>query len=81
MRIKLTVHRHRLPTTNLQWVIPESFLNPGSTIARLLKEIDPIICLESEHWGLEDYIVEIGGFECLHFWSVQSVVKEDDHVV
>lgn len=32
-------------------------------------------------WGLEDYVVEVNGFECLHFMSVDGLLKEGDEVV
>jgi hypothetical protein len=50
------------------------------TIARLLEDVNHIIPLEAEHWGLEDYVVEVQGFECLHFSPVSQVLKEDDLV-
>ena len=32
-------------------------------------------------WGLEDYVVEVNGFECLHFMSVDGLLREGDEVV
>ncbi|KAL9013604.1 MAG: hypothetical protein Q9173_001721, partial [Seirophora scorigena] len=46
----------------------------------LLEQVNDIIPLESEEWGLEDYAVEVGGFECLHFHEANQVLKENDEV-
>jgi hypothetical protein len=81
MRIKLSVCRYRLPTVSLLWNVPQDQANAGTTITFLLAKIDEIIPLETDTWSLEDYTVEIGGFECLHFQPISSVIKEDDHVV
>lgn len=35
----------------------------------------------SGQWGLEDYVVEIGGFECLHFMEVEGLLRDGDEVV
>ncbi|KAL8647672.1 MAG: hypothetical protein Q9210_005411, partial [Variospora velana] len=51
-----------------------------STISQLLEQVNDIVPLESEEWGLEDYIVEVGGFECLHFQEANQVLKEHDEV-
>ena len=50
-----------------------------STVAQLLEQINEVIPLEAEDWGLEDYAVEVDGFECLHYCSL-SILKEDDRV-
>ena len=50
------------------------------TIAQLLDQINEVVPLEAADWGLEDYVVEVNGFECLHFCSL-SILKENDHVV
>ncbi len=45
--------------------------------------MNEVIPLESEDWGLEDYAVEVAGFECLHFWEIGGVggVLRDGDVV
>ncbi|KAI9825030.1 MAG: hypothetical protein M1826_007108 [Phylliscum demangeonii] len=52
----------------------------GSTIAQLLESVNDIIPLESDHWGLEDYAVDVLGFECLHFQEVKAVLRDGDVV-
>lgn len=80
MRLRLTVQRNGLPASNVLWTIPETSSTQAYTITRLLEDVNHIIPLEAEHWGLEDYAVEVGGFECLHFSPVAQALKEDDHV-
>jgi hypothetical protein len=81
MRLGLTILRHRLPVTEILWALPQEQNNPLTTVSRLLAQIDEIIPLESEHWGLEDYVVTVDGFECLHFQTVGNVLKDGDNVV
>lgn len=85
MRLRLTVQRHGLPPARVLWRIaavrpPYTAAGSESTIAQLLEQINEIIPLESGDWGLEDYAVEVRGFECLHFSEVNQVLKEDDEV-
>lgn len=82
MRIFLTILRNCLPATEVVWSLPDSESSNGQfTIAKLLSQVNESIPLESEEWGLEDYVVEVGGFECLHFQSAKKLLSEDDHVV
>lgn len=82
------MQRHSLPPVQLLWTIaPHGPIRPpyadagaSFTISQLLEQISEIIPLESEDWGLEDYAVEVGGFECLHFSEISHVLKEDDIV-
>ncbi|KAL8654489.1 MAG: hypothetical protein Q9226_003421 [Calogaya cf. arnoldii] len=85
MRLRLTVQRHGLPPARVLWTIgavhpPHSAAGPEPTVAQLLEQVNEIIPLESGDWGLEDYAVEVGGFECLHFSGTSQVLKEDDEV-
>jgi hypothetical protein len=80
MRLRLTIQRNSLPDANILWSIPETNSSLAYTITRLLEDVNHIIPLEAEHWGLEHYVVEVGGFECLHFMPVVNALKEDDHV-
>ena len=50
------------------------------TISQFLEQVNEVLPLESEDWGLEDYSVEVRGFECLHFSELNQVLKEDDEV-
>jgi len=62
------------------WTVPEANSPLAYTISRLLEDINHVVPLEAEHWGLEDYVVEVKGFECLHFSPVFQTLKEDDVV-
>ncbi|KAJ5698159.1 hypothetical protein N7462_000164 [Penicillium macrosclerotiorum] len=63
----------------------------GYTIAQLLEDVNEVVPLETEptmfdpefsgQWGLEDYVVEVGGSECLHFMDVDGLLREGDEVV
>ncbi|KAF3391162.1 hypothetical protein DPV78_011294 [Talaromyces pinophilus] len=67
--------------------------NEGCTIAQLLEDINEVVPLETAveavgenedtggQWGLEDYVVEVNGFECLHFMSVDGLLREGDEVM
>lgn len=84
MRLKLTVRRHSLPPTRVLWTAgsfpPYTATGSSGIISQLLEQINEVIPLESDEWGLEDYAVEVGGFECLHFSDLNQVLKEDDEV-
>lgn len=85
MRLQLTVQRHLLPPVHVLWTVgvlrpPYAAAGTTATIAQLLEQINEIIPLESEDWGLEDYAVEVRGFECLHFSELNHILKEDDDV-
>lgn len=68
-----------------------AFGNGGYTVAQLLEDVNEVVPLETEpnifdperhgQWGLEDYVVEVGGSECLHFMEVDGLLREDDEVV
>ena len=85
MRLLLIVQRQSLPPVQVLWTA--SGLRPGLaanaanlTIAQLLEQVNEVIPLEAEFWGLEDYAVEVRGFECLHFAGLDQVLKDDDEV-
>lgn len=85
MRIRLIVRRHSLPPAHVLWTVggttpPYTSGAVGVTISQLLEQINDVIPLESADWGLEDYSVEVEGFECLHFSELSQVLKEDDEV-
>lgn len=80
MRVRLTVQRNNLPASNILWTVPTTTSLQAYTVSRLLEDVNHVIPLEAEQWGLEDYVVEVGGFECLHFSPVHETLKEDDHV-
>lgn len=85
MRLQLTIQRNALPPTNILWNVraqdpTSTSAHASATISQLLEDVNDIVQLESENWGLEDYVVEVSGFECLHFQPIDSVLKEDDKV-
>ncbi|EEH36457.2 hypothetical protein PAAG_06875 [Paracoccidioides lutzii Pb01] len=69
----------------------------GLSIAQLLEDVNEVIPLETQveeefengggigggvgQWGLEDYVVEVAGFECLHFMEVDGLLRDGDEVV
>lgn len=55
--------------------------HPSATIAQLLEDINDVVPIESAEWGLEDYVVEVGGYECLHYTPVAGVLRDQDQVV
>jgi hypothetical protein len=86
MRLQVSVERYSLPATNI--VFTTSALGPSpatsspdATIAQLLEDVNDIVPLESANWGLEDYAVEVNGYECLHFSPIDAVLRDDDQVV
>jgi hypothetical protein len=86
MRIFVTILRNCLPATEVVWALPEIELGNGNgtshfTIAKLLASISGTVPLESEEWGLEDYLLEVGGYECIHYMPAEKLLKDGDHVV
>ncbi|KAI1420757.1 hypothetical protein F5Y12DRAFT_91916 [Xylaria sp. FL1777] len=82
MRLRLVVRRNGLPELRLMWHV---HLDTNPTISKLLEQLNDLVPLESDHWGLEDYAVELRdsdgtSFECLHYQLVQRVLKPDDRV-
>lgn len=86
MRLQLIVQRHGLPPAQVLWTVgpPMKPSNgaPGTslTISQFLEQVNEIIPLEADEWGLEDYAVEVQGFECLHFSELCQVLRENDEV-
>ncbi|KAJ5355722.1 hypothetical protein N7517_010331 [Penicillium concentricum] len=68
-----------------------AFSNGGYTVAQLLEDVNEVVPLETEpsvfdaefsgQWGLEDYVVEVAGSECLHFMEVDGLLRDGDEVV
>ncbi|KAI2332723.1 hypothetical protein LOY96_003755 [Ophidiomyces ophidiicola] len=64
----------------------------GYTIAQLLADVNDVVPLETRvdyhgeqsdcgHWGLEDYVVELMGSECLHFMETVNLLRDGDELV
>jgi hypothetical protein len=51
------------------------------TIAQLVQQVNEVFPLEGETWGLEDYSVTVGGYECLHYHELGAVCRDEDEVV
>ncbi|KAH6838383.1 hypothetical protein B0I37DRAFT_449784 [Chaetomium sp. MPI-CAGE-AT-0009] len=82
LRLRLVVRRHALPEVRVVFAVQ---LDTDPTIAHLLEQVNEIIPLESNDWGLEDYAVELRdasghGFDCLHFQQVSVILKSDEEV-
>ena len=80
MRLRLTIQRHLLPAIDILWSVKTS--NPRSvlTIAHLIEQVNEVIPLEHDQWGLEDYVAEVHGYECVHHFRVKEVLKDEDEV-
>ncbi|KAK3307821.1 uncharacterized protein B0T15DRAFT_490434 [Chaetomium strumarium] len=83
LRLRLVVRRHELPETRVVFAVQ---LDNDPTIANLLEQVDDIIPLESNDWGLEDYVVQLRdeingrGFDCLHFQQVSAILRDNEEV-
>ncbi|KAL1636686.1 hypothetical protein SLS58_009673 [Diplodia intermedia] len=80
MRLRLSIRRNNLPTAELLWAVPDDRAHDAFTVAQLLEHVNEVIPLESPHWGLEDYAVEIGSYEALHFQKARDIFKDEDQV-
>ncbi len=94
MRLQLLIQRHSLPVVA---IIHTTGTGPSShtksrfaTVFDLLSDVNDLVTLESSdgEWGLDDYVVEVAAtgdqqlsYECLHFQTLESVLREDDEVV
>jgi len=76
MRLRLEVVRHGLPPIKVVWNA-----TPKLSIAELLQELNAFVPLEADEWDLDDYTLQIGGFETLHYQLVGDVLKEDEEIV
>ena len=79
LRLRLSIQRHGLPATRILWTVDEGS-NEAFSFADLLGEVNEVVPLESNDWGLEDYAVEQDGFECLHFQPVRKGLHDLDSV-
>ncbi|KAI9758708.1 MAG: hypothetical protein M4579_002883 [Chaenotheca gracillima] len=88
MRFQLHIFRNGLPPTRVLWTWGKASATSSvnwdpaqATIAQLLEDVNETIPLEAAEWGLEDYVVEVKGFECLHFHEASSVLRDGDEVL
>jgi hypothetical protein len=80
MRFRLAVFRHGLPPTRVVWTTPDERLESVFLVSRLLSDVNDIIPLEAREWGLEDYVVQLGEYELLHFHNLGDVLRENDKI-
>lgn len=73
----MQVQRHGLPAARVLWSTPGA----DQTVAELLQQINDLIPIETEDWGLEDYEVHVGGYEALHYFRLSDVLKDEDEVM
>jgi hypothetical protein len=83
LRLRLVVRRHALPEVRVVFAVQ---LDTDPTIANLLEQVNEVIPLESNDWGMEDYNVELcdstgHGFDCVHFQQVAGILKNDEEVL
>jgi ADP-heptose:LPS heptosyltransferase len=76
MRVRLDIARHELPSVKILWHVPSE----ATTISKLLEQVHDVIPLESDGWGIEDYAVEVNGYEALHFLHPATILQENDEV-
>jgi hypothetical protein len=79
MRLRLRVQRNELPPVNTLWPITD--VQQKHTIAQLLEAVNQTFPLETDKWGLEDYVVTVASYECLHYHEIGAVCKDEDEVV
>ncbi|MCJ1280959.1 hypothetical protein MMC26_000277 [Xylographa opegraphella] len=77
MRLQLTVSRQGMVSVYLLWdpiALRPNRTEDGAniTIAQLLDQINEIVPLEAADWGLEDYVVEVNGFEYLRLRKISG---------
>jgi len=83
LRLRLVVRRHALPEVRVVFPVK---IDTDPTIANLLEQVNEVIPLESNDWGLEDYAVELRdssghAFDCLHFQQLSLVLQNDEEVL
>lgn len=76
MRIRLEIRRHELPAVKILYAIPDA----PTTISKLVELVNDFIPLEAEDWGLEDYVVSVDDYECLHYMDAHAILNEGDAV-
>jgi hypothetical protein len=81
MRLRLHIVRKDLPVRKVIWTSASLDHIVEANISNLLYAINVAIPLESADCRLEDYVVELGGFEVLCFQKVTDVFENDVEVV
>jgi hypothetical protein len=81
MRLRLHIVRKDLPARKVLWTSTSPEPSVGDDVSSLLRSINGVIPLQSANCRLEDYVVELDGFEVLGFQKVSAVFEKDDVVV
>lgn len=82
MRLRLQIRRHGLATTKIWWDTTQCLEEqPNATVANLLQYINEVCPLDYENLGLEDYVMEIGGYGLVHWQHVSSLLKDGDEIL
>lgn len=76
MRLRLTVKRNELAPVKFLYALTEEDIN----VSKLLESINRHVPLEADQWGLEDYMVCVSGYECLHYQDPRSIFQDNDEV-
>lgn len=81
MRLYLSISRHKLPSVSLVWKV-SSEARDTTTVAQFLDQVDAVIPLrdEASSWTVKDYVVSLGGYECLHWQRITDVMENGDEV-
>ena len=77
MRLRLNIKRHELPVVKILFAVSSADYLP---VSEFVSQVDEVVPLESEDWSKDDYIVSVGGFECLHYANVNDVFQNGDEV-
>ncbi|KAL9083208.1 MAG: hypothetical protein Q9165_008614 [Trypethelium subeluteriae] len=80
MRVHLSIHRQELPAANLVWSLPDDQTGP-TTIAQLIEDVNSVVPLESMHWGLEDYVVQLGSIRPLQTEDLRARTLSGRHQI
>ncbi|KAL1894012.1 hypothetical protein Sste5346_006154 [Sporothrix stenoceras] len=84
LRLRLHIQRNGLPDTRIVFLLPTT---DDTTVTKLLEQVNELVPLESDDWGLDDYVVEVASttdrsafFECLHYQLVSNLLDRDSEV-
>jgi hypothetical protein len=84
MRLRLIIQRPELPPVKLLWDTESSFYASDSRlVSTLVSRVNDVFPLLFDNTGLslDNYVVELDGFECLHFQPVDKVFRDGDEVM
>ncbi|QIW97628.1 hypothetical protein AMS68_003146 [Peltaster fructicola] len=79
MRLYLCIDRSGLAPVKTVW--PLSQQRHICSVAELLQDVNKTFPLETPDRTLLEYVVTLGGYECMRHHEVTSICKEDDELV